>query len=160
MFLSTPIQQKIIVLIHKIPVINTKLEHALSHFWLIGKNRLLFIKCLGITITSNLSIIFAFYILALPFIDQPFPFQYALAFIPLGLITVMIPISPQGLGVGHAMFQELFSYFNIMNGASLFNVYFIFVVCVNLLGVFPYVFTGAKPSEVESELDGKTQEII
>lgn len=161
MFLSTNIQNKILLIVDKIPVINSKLNHALSHVWLIGKDRLLFIKCLTLTLISNSSIILAFYILALPFINQPLPFQYALSFIPLGLITTMIPISPQGLGVGHAMFQELFSYFHINNGASLFNIYFIISVSVNLSGVIPYLFLGGKPKESEMEdLETQAQEVL
>ena len=147
MFLKSTLQNKILIIVDRIPKLGSKINHALTHVWLIGKNPILFMKCLSLTIVANTCGILAFYLFALPFIDQPLPFQYALAFIPLGLITVVLPISPQGLGVGHAMFQELFSYFNITNGASLFNIYFIIIVCINLLGVIPYLFAGSKPKD-------------
>jgi uncharacterized membrane protein YbhN (UPF0104 family) len=75
-----------------------------------------------------------------PFLENPLPLKYAFSFIPLGLISIMVPISPMGLGVGHAMFQELFSYFHITNGASLFNLFFLFQIFVNLLGGISYIF--------------------
>lgn len=140
LFLRSSWQNFFLQQIARIPVAGEKLSHALEHFWLIGKHKRIFFQGLAITIVTHIIVILAFYWLISPFLDHPLPLQYAFAFIPLGLISVMVPISPMGLGVGHAMFQELFSYFSIMNGASLFNLFFLFEIFINLLGGIPYIF--------------------
>jgi len=140
LFIKKNWQDSALVKLEQLPKVGKKLAEALRHFWLIGSNRKVFFKSLAITIVTHTVIIIAFYLLIKPFISQPLPLQYAFVFIPLGLISIMVPVSPMGLGVGHAMFQELFSYFHIMNGASLFNLFFLFEIFVNLLGGFFYIF--------------------
>jgi glycosyltransferase 2 family protein len=71
-------------------------------------------------------------------------FIQALAFIPLGLMTLALPIAPSGLGVGHAIFQKLFQLCQIENGASLFNIYFFATLMINLLGSIPYLLNRPK----------------
>jgi len=66
-------------------------------------------------------------------------FIQALAFIPIGLMTLALPVAPSGLGVGHAIFQKLFELSAITNGASLFNLYFVVCLVVNIFGVIPYL---------------------
>jgi hypothetical protein len=149
LFLKKSWQEAILSLVNKLPIAGEKLSHALEHFWLIGSHRLIFFKGLMITIVTHTIVIMAFYWLIVPFLEHPLPLKYAFAFIPLGLISIMVPISPMGLGVGHAMFQELFSYFSIMNGASLFNLFFLFEVFINLLGGIPYIFYRDKSTTIE-----------
>ena len=88
----------------------------------------------------------AFWILSAPYFsgNVHVPIKFAFTFIPLGLVTVAIPITPSGLGVGHAAFDHLFGYFGVNNGASLFNFYFISVSLVNLFGIIPYIFSSYK----------------
>lgn len=71
-------------------------------------------------------------------------FVQALAFIPIGLMTLALPVAPSGLGVGHAIFQKLFELSHITNGASLFNLYFVVTLIVNVIGVVPYLMTKTK----------------
>ena len=59
---------------------------------------------------------------------------------------IAIPISPAGLGVGHAIFDILFRYFSVDNGASLFNLFFIVTIFLHLLGGIPYIFSKKRPS--------------
>jgi len=68
-------------------------------------------------------------------------FIQALAFIPIGLMTLALPVAPSGLGVGHAIFQKLFQLCNITNGASLFNIYFFVTLVINVWGFMPYLLT-------------------
>lgn len=81
-----------------------------------------------------------FWVVASPFAGPHFEIQYAFSFIPLGFIAIAIPIAPSGLGVGHAVFHQLFSYFHVDNGASLFNIYFFLNLIGNVMGVVPYLF--------------------
>ena len=66
------------------------------------------------------------------------------AVLPMGFISIAIPIAPAGLGVGHAVFESLFAFFNITNGANLFNLYFIVMMITNLTGAIPYVLYRSK----------------
>ena len=86
----------------------------------------------------------AIYLISAPFFNTDLSLGKAFTFIPLGLIATAVPISPAGMGVGHAIFGTLFGYYGITGGASLFNLYFLAIVSVNLLGVFPYLFSRKK----------------
>jgi glycosyltransferase 2 family protein len=82
-----------------------------------------------------------FWSLILGPVGDQMDFVQALAFIPLGLMTLALPVAPSGLGVGHAIFQKLFEFSGIQNGASLFNLYFVVTLLLNLLGVVPYLMS-------------------
>jgi hypothetical protein len=56
-------------------------------------------------------------------------------------MTLALPVAPSGLGVGHAIFQKIFELSAIQNGASLFNIYFVISLGVNVLGVIPYLLS-------------------
>jgi hypothetical protein len=88
--------------------------------------------------------VLVFWSLIHPFVENRMDFVQALAFIPLGLMTLALPVAPSGLGVGHAIFQKLFEFSGIDNGASLFNLYFVVTLAVNVLGVIPYMLTKSK----------------
>lgn len=66
------------------------------------------------------------------------------AVLPMGFISIAIPIAPAGLGVGHAVFETMFGFFGVTNGANLFNLYFIVVMITNITGAIPYVFYSSK----------------
>lgn len=85
--------------------------------------------------------VLVFWSLISPFVGDHMNFVQALAFIPIGLMTLALPVAPSGLGVGHAIFQKLFELSGIENGASLFNLYFVVTLVVNVLGVIPYLLT-------------------
>jgi glycosyltransferase 2 family protein len=58
---------------------------------------------------------------------------------PLGIITMILPVSPAGIGVGHVAFDRLFALIGLEHGATVFNVYIIGQLSPCLLGVFPYL---------------------
>ncbi|MEX1098803.1 MAG: lysylphosphatidylglycerol synthase domain-containing protein, partial [Bacteriovoracaceae bacterium] len=80
-----------------------------------------------------------FWFIAHPFADGDFLFRYSFSVVPIGFVAIALPIAPSGLGVGHAVFHELFSFLGVANGASLFNIYFVLLLAGNLLGVVPYL---------------------
>ena len=62
---------------------------------------------------------------------------------PIGLITVAIPIAPGGVGIGHAAFDTLYQFGGISGGADIFNLYIILQLAVYLLGgVFYFLYNG------------------
>jgi glycosyltransferase 2 family protein len=146
LFLPQKTQDWFLNLSLKIPFIGSKVEMTLKQVWLIGKNKIAVIKCLGISLVCQFLNVVCFYILIYQFIGNTVPLGHAFTFIPIGFVAVAIPISPAGLGVGHAAFQTLFSYFNVESGASYFNLYFLLMIFNNLFGFIPYVLSSKKHS--------------
>ncbi len=99
------------------------------------------LKALCLSLVAQFSGVLIFWSLIYPFVVGKMDFVQALAFIPLGLMTLALPIAPSGLGVGHAIFQKLFEFSGISNGASLFNLYFVITLLVNIIGVVPYLLS-------------------
>jgi len=99
------------------------------------------VKAVAYSVVIQLMGVVVFWSLIYPFVGEKMDFVQALAFIPLGLMALALPIAPSGLGVGHAIFQKLFEYSGIDNGASLFNIYFVVTLVVNVLGVIPYLIS-------------------
>lgn len=58
---------------------------------------------------------------------------------PLGLLTIVLPISPAGVGVGHVAFDKLFSAIGLRGGANVFNVFIIGQIAPCLVGAFAYL---------------------
>ncbi len=58
---------------------------------------------------------------------------------PLGLLTIVLPISPAGMGVGHVAFDKLFAAIGLTGGANVFNVFIIGQIAPCLLGAFAYL---------------------
>ncbi len=144
LFLPQKLNYFILRPVRKIPMIGHKLEDLLNQVWLVGANKNAVFKCLGLSIVSQIFCCLALWTLATPFIETPVPIHFAFTFIPLGLISIAIPVTPAGLGVGHAIFGTLFAYFGTKTGASIFNLFFIAIQTVNLIGVIPFLTTDRK----------------
>jgi len=135
--------QKIIIdLIKKLPLLGGKIANLIAPFFALRENKLDLAKCFAISVFAQFLNILGFWIISSPFYSGHLPLQYAFTFIPVGLIATAIPISPGGLGVGHVLFANLFSFVNIDNGASLFNLFFLCNFSHNILGVIPYLISG------------------
>jgi glycosyltransferase 2 family protein len=85
-----------------------------------------------------------FHLLVSPQYTTDLSLNLVLSFIPLGFMVLALPISPGGLGVGHVAFQSLFSFAGEMNGANLFNMYFVVIMFFNLLGFIPWILMREK----------------
>ena len=57
---------------------------------------------------------------------------------PIGLISVTLPIAPGGIGIGHAAFESLYQIAGLRGGADVFNLFVIVQLGVFLLGGIPY----------------------
>lgn len=106
------------------------------------------VKAVLISVCVQFIAVLTFWALISPFVGDKMNFVQSLAFIPIGLMSLALPVAPSGLGVGHAIFQKLFELSQIDNGASLFNLYFCVTLAVNLFGVIPYMLSKVKTSEV------------
>lgn len=156
-FLGKNIQAFILTWLKKIPVLGEKVANAFEQVWLMGSNPVVVLKCLGLSLIGQSMNIMCFWMMTSPFYDQALSFMNVFTFVPLGLIAVAIPITPAGIGVGHAAFDKLFEIYNVSGGASLFNVYFVIYLVVNSFGLIPFLASGKRPdlSELE-EMEGST----
>ncbi|WP_127716568.1 lysylphosphatidylglycerol synthase transmembrane domain-containing protein [Halobacteriovorax sp. HLS] len=154
LFLPKKPRELILFLCEKVPVIGAKLKKTFEQVWLIGKNKKSIILAILISLVLQYGNIWVFWLVTEPFLEVSVPIGQLFTFIPIGLISIAVPISPAGLGVGHLIFDELFKLVNIKGGASLFNLYFIIIVCSNLIGIFPYLFSKKHDLSETSEFEG------
>jgi uncharacterized membrane protein YbhN (UPF0104 family) len=141
LFSPEKVQNLVISLSENIPFLGKRIGKTLSQTWAFGRDKAGIAKTLVISLIVQSFNIAAFWVVSSPFYEVPLNVAHAFTFMPVGLIAVAIPISPAGLGVGHAVFNNLFAIFGIKNGASLFNLHFMAYVCLNLLGIIPYLLT-------------------
>jgi uncharacterized membrane protein YbhN (UPF0104 family) len=138
-----------------------KIFKKLKEIWIdICQFKHIILKVLGLSITIQAIAIFIFWFLTHPYAQGNFTLSTAFTVMPIGFISLAIPIAPAGLGVGHVVFEKLLGYFAITNGASLFNIYFFVVMISNLTGVIPYITHSSKGNihlkdieKMEDELD-------
>ena len=151
-FLFAPqrLQQKLLNISELIPIIGKKVHKTLSSVWIIGQNKRVLLQCLLLSVVLQILNFAAFYVISSPFYTSEIPFKYIVTLIPIGFMFVAVPISPAGLGVGHVVFERLFSYVQVDGGASFFNLYFLALVFVNSFGFLPYIFGGKKHSLQEA----------
>lgn len=133
-------------LLKKLPF--SKQLNSLWSFLLSIRDKIFKLLFLSVIIQAGAVIIFWY--LTYPFAEGDFTLGQAFSFIPIGFVVIAIPIAPSGLGVGHVMFDELFKLYQINNGASLFNLYFLIQLLCNLVGVIPYITFKAEQSEKET----------
>lgn len=151
MFLPARIQEVFLGPISRIPKLGNQARKTLEQIWIIGQYKKVVIFCIVLSMCAQSLMILAFWNIASPFFGKGVPLQYAFTFIPAGLITIAIPIFPNGLGIGHAVFDKLFMFFGVVNGASLFNFYFLLSMLVNMVGLIPYLTFGKRHSLKEAE---------
>lgn len=157
LFLPVKIQSIFLVIGKKVPILGDHIHKTLAAIWDIGRNKKIILSGILISIIGQASNISAFYFLIKPFVTSELTLGMCFSFVPIGLICVAIPITPAGLGLGHAVFDKLFSLFGIKGGASFFNFYFLATLTANCLGLIPYLATPkqtsvAKPISQPNEL--------
>ena len=139
LFFGDKLPRKILAPMFKIDSLKN-IAHKLIDAW---ENFCLFrgvmIKLTAISIVIQSLVVFFFWFMINPFADAPIPLMQAYSLVPIGFIGIAVPLAPSGLGVGHALFHELFQFIGVSNGASLFNIFFLVQLLVNLVGVVPYI---------------------
>ncbi len=150
LFLPRKLQHFLSDVVKKMPLLGKKISEVLEVVFSLGKKKSFLFSLVGVSMIAQVLSIFSFYLLSSNFYEyaegavSKMSFLENLSIIPVGLISIAIPITPSGLGVGHAMFDKLFTYFGVTNGASLFNLYFLAFVIINLLGLIPYLTSPKK----------------
>jgi uncharacterized membrane protein YbhN (UPF0104 family) len=119
-----------------------KLEEIWTDLCLFRKK---LIALISMSILIQALAIFIFWYLAHPFATgEALNISTIFSVMPIGFISLAIPIAPAGMGVGHVVFEKLLGFFGVTNGASLFNIYFFVIMFSNLTGVIPYIFYSGK----------------
>jgi len=65
---------------------------------------------------------------------------------PLGMLSIVLPISISGLGVGHLFFNELFKILGLNGGADVFNVALVSSLVLAGTGAIPYLLMKMRPN--------------
>jgi glycosyltransferase 2 family protein len=152
MFLPKKLQEKFSQICSKIPVIGKKTIHLNECFWMMAEKKRTMFACIGISLFSHNLGILAFYHITSPFFNKPIAFLDLYSVIPVGMIITAIPISPGGMGVGHAAFEKILGYFQLTNGANLFNTFWIMLLINNLLGFIPYILLSKKKEKINKNI--------
>lgn len=107
---------------------------------------------LGLAIASHLSGVVLFAALATAITTQDVSVASMASVYPLGMLTMVLPISYAGFGVGHVAFDQLFAIIGMTGGATVLNVYLIGQTVPCLLGVIPYLTLRREAPPSESEI--------
>lgn len=140
LFLSKRWRNKIFHIFKKVPWAGEKANNLLRSFWAFGDNRKVVFKCLSLSILGQLLLISGFSIFALPSIGSTEKVLDIVTVLPLGLVITAIPIAPGSIGVGHIAFDKIFQMVSIQDGANIFNIYYLTILFLNVLGAIPYLF--------------------
>ena len=95
----------------------------------------------------TISFALALHSLALPEV----PFRLLLLIVPVGLVSLALPVTPAGIGVGQVAFYSLFQSFvngRGVDGSAAFTVYQFMTVVLFLSGLVPYL-RHKRPQTVE-----------
>jgi uncharacterized membrane protein YbhN (UPF0104 family) len=112
---------------------------------LVGAVRLLasgpkqLLVALGLSMVIHAASMAFFTLLTVVITGQDVAYTTVATVFPLGILTMVLPITPAGLGVAHVAFDRLFTAIGLTGGATVFNVYLLGTIAPSLVGVFPYL---------------------
>ena len=115
------------------------------------KPTLVFTLLLSLGIHMLIGLIFYEVSRLMGLLDMELATQFFL--MPVGLITVAIPIAPAGIGIGHAAFESLYQLAGHSGGADVFNLFVIVQLSVFMLGGIPYFLYRGEYRVSEKALD-------
>jgi glycosyltransferase 2 family protein len=91
---------------------------------------------------------------------QDAPFGIIATVYPIGLLSLMLPVSAAGAGVGHVAFEKLFVAMGLTRGADVFNVFFFGQIAPCVLGLVPYLMLRAKEPVPEAAPEAAPTEAL
>ena len=93
------------------------------------------------------------YLITITLFEITFDPYLMLSIVPFAVIIASLPVSPAGIGVGHLAFDQFYEMLGLSGGSNVFNIVLISQLLPNLLGVFPYIFSG-KADEIPETVEG------
>jgi uncharacterized protein (TIRG00374 family) len=115
------------------------LTRGIAAMRLLASSRRALASALGLSMIAHAAAIGFVTVLTVVLTSQDVSFATVASIFPLGLLSLILPISPSGLGVGHVVFERLYASAGLTGGATIFNVYLLGQIVPCLLGVFPYL---------------------
>lgn len=106
---------------------------------LIARGPMILLAALAMAVAIHLAGMLLFSALATAITDQDVPVSSLASVYPLGMLSLVLPISYAGFGVGHVAFDQLFAMIGLHGGANVVNVYLIGQTIPCLAGVIPYL---------------------
>ena len=120
---------------------------------LIAANPKTLVGALGLAVCIHLAGIILFAVLATAITGQDIAVSTLASVYPLGMLTLVLPISYAGFGVGHVAFDQLFALVGLTGGATVLNAYLISQIVPCLCGVIPYLTLRRQAAPIDSEID-------
>lgn len=115
------------------------LNQLVAAFRLISQGPKQLAVALGLSMAGHAFAMALFTVLTHAISGQDVAYSAVATVFPLGLLTLVLPVSPAGLGVGHVAFDRLFAAIGLHGGATVYNVYLLGQIVPCLVGVFPYL---------------------
>jgi uncharacterized protein (TIRG00374 family) len=115
------------------------LGQLLSAAQLFSKRPRILVYALLLSMTMHGLAMAYFTLLARTIGGQAVDFGAVATIFPLGQLTVVLPLSVGGVGVGHVAFDRLFHAIGLSGGATIFNVFLIGQVVPSVVGLVPYL---------------------
>lgn len=106
------------------------------------------LRCLLYSFMVQIASLMLFYFMTIKVLGTAPPFGPIATIFPMGILTTALPITPGGLGVGHVAFDRLFHMIGLDHGATVFNLYVLSQLFLNLFGVFTYLGLKKSPEEL------------
>lgn len=150
LFLTEKLKEKIFTNLKKVPFSIVRDLVTAAEVYVQPLRRII-LPLVGISMVVQIITITTFITIAKVIIPEGLNTTVAFSAIPLGFITIAIPLAPGGFGVGHVAFEKIFTMFNISGGANYFNLYFLWWTLYCLTGSAPYMLSGIKVNKKELE---------
>ncbi len=119
-------------------------QKLIASFRLVSARPLLLLGALGLSMALHGVNMLFFMVLAAVVGEQEVSFGAIATIYPIGILSLMLPVSAAGMGVGHVAFEKLFAAVALRHGADVFNVFFFGQIAPCMLGVVPYLTLRAK----------------
>jgi glycosyltransferase 2 family protein len=97
-----------------------------------------------LSVLAHSCIAYIFYIIANLLGSNSVGMTTQMLIMPIGIISIAIPLAPGGIGVGHAVFESLYGFVGIQGGADIFNLYIVLQLTINMFGGIVYLFYNGK----------------
>lgn len=119
-------------------------QKLVASFRLVSARPALLLASLGLSMALHGTNMLFFMLLAAVVGHQEVTLGAIATIYPIGLLSLMLPVSAAGMGVGHMAFEKLFAAVSLQHGADVFNVFFFGQIAPCVLGVIPYLSLRAK----------------
>ena len=134
------------------------LTKVVSSFRLVSAKPTALLKALVLSMAIHLVNMVLFTMMASLVGKQDVAFGAIATIYPIGLLSLMLPISAAGMGVGHAAFEKLFAAVGLMRGADVFNLFFFGQIAPCVFGFIPYLLLRGKEPAPEAAAEGADAE--